>query len=89
MQSVAAYFGKEVLSEVAEETFYAAIPELRRAVGDRPVLRAMHFYAEDPPCQRGSRCVKRRPFRAVFTACAGIGQFVVYVPAKHLQRRTL
>ena len=47
MRSVAAYFGKEVLSEVAEETFYAAIPELRRAVGDRPVLRAMHFYAED------------------------------------------
>lgn len=47
MKAVAAYFGKEVLSEVEEETFYANIEGLRKTVGDRPVLRAIHFYGDD------------------------------------------
>ena len=47
MSAVAAYFGKEVLSLVPEEAFRAAIPALRKACGDRAVLRAIHFYQED------------------------------------------
>lgn len=47
MKQVAAYFGKEVLSEVEEETFYANIAGLRKTMGDRAVLRAMHFYGDD------------------------------------------
>ena len=46
MGDVARYFGKDVLREVPEDTFYARIPALRRACGDRAVLRAMHFFAE-------------------------------------------
>lgn len=47
MKSVAAYFGKTVLREVDEREFYAHIKELRAAVGDRAVLRAMHFFDDD------------------------------------------
>ena len=47
MCAVAAYFGKKVLREVHEAEFLSAIPELRRAAGDRAVLRAMHFFADD------------------------------------------
>jgi galactokinase len=47
MKSVAACFGKEVLREVDEGEFYAALPALRGRVGDRAVLRAMHFFQED------------------------------------------
>ncbi len=47
MKSVAKHFGKEVLREVAEEDVIAAIPALRETVGDRAVLRALHFYAEN------------------------------------------
>lgn len=47
MGQVAAYFGKEVLREVEEEQVIAALPTLRKAVGDRAVLRALHFYADD------------------------------------------
>jgi len=47
MKSVAAQFGKEVLREVPEEEFTAAIPTLRGKLGDRPVLRAIHFYEEN------------------------------------------
>lgn len=47
MKDVAAYFGKEVLRDVDESLFIHSIPELRKTLGDRPVLRAMHFFAEN------------------------------------------
>lgn len=47
MKAVAAYFGKEVLSQVEETAFLAAMPQLRQTCGDRAVLRALHFYKEN------------------------------------------
>ena len=47
MKSVAAYFGKAVLREVDENEFYANIAALRESVGDRAVLRALHFFGEN------------------------------------------
>lgn len=47
MGMIAAYFGKQVLREVDENDFQNALPTLRNQCGDRPVLRAMHFYAEN------------------------------------------
>lgn len=47
MGAVAAYFGKSVLREVPEEAFTAKISDLRAKCGDRAVIRAMHYYADD------------------------------------------
>lgn len=47
MESVAQYFGKKVLREVPEAEFYGEIASVRKRVGDRAVLRAMHFYADN------------------------------------------
>ena len=47
MKAVAAYFGKEVLTQIDEAEFYAAIPAIRKACGDRAVMRAIHFYQEN------------------------------------------
>lgn len=47
MKQIASYFGKDVLSQVPEEEMKQSIPALRKAYGDRAVLRAMHFYQED------------------------------------------
>ena len=47
MKAVAACLGKEVLTEIDEAAFYAAIPEIRKACGDRAVMRAIHFYQEN------------------------------------------
>ena len=44
---VCRHFGKEVLSEIPESEFYAAIPALRAECGDRAVLRCIHFYQDD------------------------------------------
>lgn len=47
MKSVAAYFGKEVLRDTDENAVLAAIPALREKEGDRAILRALHFFAEN------------------------------------------
>jgi len=47
LKEVCAFFGKNVLREVDEAAFYAALPEVRAKVGDRAVLRAIHIYEEN------------------------------------------
>ena len=47
MKQMAEFLGKEVLTEIAEEDFYKAIPELRAKFGDRSVLRGVHEYQEN------------------------------------------
>lgn len=47
MQAVAAVFGKKRLHEVDQASFDAAVPQLRKQLGDRAVLRALHYWRED------------------------------------------
>lgn len=47
MKAVAAHFGKRVLREVDRAQVVAAIPTLREKLGDRAILRAMHFFTEN------------------------------------------
>lgn len=62
MESVAAQFSKKVLREVDEKDFLAKIPELRKAVGDRAVLRAMHFYKDNERVLREVDALKNNDF---------------------------
>lgn len=47
LRAVCGCFGKNVLREVPEEAFLAALPQVRETAGDRAALRAMHVYAEN------------------------------------------
>jgi len=47
MKAAASFFGKPVLRELDEGDFFSRLPDLRSAVGDRAVLRAMHFFSEN------------------------------------------
>lgn len=47
LRAVCRYFGREVLREVPEADFLAALPRVRETAGDRAVLRAFHIYAEN------------------------------------------
>lgn len=49
MESVAEFLGKKVLRDVDEEVFFSKIAEIREELGDRAVLRAIHFFAD---CKR-------------------------------------
>ena len=47
LKAICAHFGKEVLREVPQADFFREIPALRKECGDRAVLRAIHFYADN------------------------------------------
>ena len=47
MKAVAAHLGKEVLRQTDEEAVISAIPALREKLGDRAIMRALHFFNEN------------------------------------------
>ena len=47
MRAVASYFGREVLRGVTEDEILGNAAILRRTVGDRAILRALHFVREN------------------------------------------
>lgn len=47
MCAVAAQFGKKRLREVDEAEFFGSLKSVRSAVGDRALLRALHFFEEN------------------------------------------
>ncbi len=52
MKMVAAFFDKEFLREVEPEEFYKNMAKIREKCGDRPVLRALHFFEEEKRVER-------------------------------------
>ena len=67
LKAVCAHFGKEVLSQIPEADFYAAIPVLRKTCGDRAVLRAIHFYRDDRRVPRQVEALKNGDFDTFLT----------------------
>ena len=47
MKSVAKYFGKEYLRQITKEDVLSNIQALREKVGDRAILRSIHFFGEN------------------------------------------
>ncbi len=66
MKSVAAYFGKKVLREVNEEELIAAIPALREKLGDRAILRALHFFNENRRVALQKEALRKGDLNAFF-----------------------
>ena len=64
IKAVAAYFGKDVLSQIDEKDFFAAIPELRKLCGDRAVMRCIHFYQENARVPEQVAALERGDFPA-------------------------
>ena len=62
MKSVAKALGKEVLREVDEAEFYKKIPELRKTVGDRAILRAIHFFDDNRIVEKEVAALKADDF---------------------------
>ena len=58
MKTVAAFFGKDYLRELSENEFISAIGRLRH-LGDRAVLRAIHFFGEDKRVWKQAEALER------------------------------
>ena len=60
MKAAAAYFSKELLSQVSFKNFLSSLSELRKTAGDRAALRALHYFEEDIRAQRMSEALKKQ-----------------------------
>ena len=58
MEAVAAFFGEKVLRSVAPEQVYRHIGELRKAAGERAILRAIHYFNENDRVERMVRAIE-------------------------------
>ena len=67
IKAVAAYMGKEVLTQIDEADFYAKLPELRKACGDRAVMRCIHFYQENARVPQQVAALKEGDFEKFLT----------------------
>nr|MCR4707494.1 galactokinase [Clostridiales bacterium] len=68
MEAVAKCFGKAVLREVPKEQFEAEISHLRSIVGERAILRAMHFYDENDRVTEQVTAIQEKNLPAFFDA---------------------
>lgn len=73
MKAVAAQFGKKVLREVDPAEFEANIGKVRKAVGDRPVLRAMHFFDDNARVVEQAAAIREGDIDAFFAAVTASG----------------
>ena len=62
LKNICGYFGKDVLTQIDEAAFIAAIPALREQFGDRAVLRAYHFYKENARVPKQVEALKNGDF---------------------------
>ena len=64
MNSVAEFFGKNVLRQVPEKDVFENMGEIRKKTGDRAVERAIHFYNENKRVERLANSLSDGDFEA-------------------------
>ena len=74
MKSVAAHFGKPVLRELDAETVKKEIPALREKLGDRAILRALHFFNENERVANQTAALKSGDLDAFFDGVKASGR---------------
>lgn len=63
MKSVAQFFGKNVLREVDKAQVMSNLPALREKLGDRAVLRALHFFGDSERVGKEAAALKSHDFK--------------------------
>lgn len=61
-KKVSEFFGKNYLREVEESDFFANIKDLREKCGDRAVLCALHFFADNKRAQDEGKALEQGDF---------------------------
>ena len=73
MKSVAKEFGKKILRGITEGEIVRAIPALREKVGDRAILRAIHFIRENARVGEIRNCLKAGDIEGFFSGVIASG----------------
>jgi galactokinase len=77
MKAVAAAMGRDVLREVDPKEVLAAIPALRESLGDRALLRAVHFFHENDRVLKQKDALLRKDLSEFFrlVKASGLSSF--------------
>lgn len=67
MDEVAEYFGKKVLREVDENQFWDNLPDIKKKISDRAVLRAIHFFGDNYRAKAETEALKNNRFKDFLT----------------------
>jgi len=74
MKAVAAHFGKKVLRELTREEIVSEIPTLREKLGDRAILRALHFMSENERVAYQAETLKSNNIEGFFEGVTASGR---------------
>lgn len=74
MKAAAAFFGKDCLRGVSKAEIIANLPALREKVGDRAVLRALHFADENARVDSLAEAIKSGDFAAFLSVIDRSGE---------------
>ena len=93
-KALCAHFGKEVLTQVPEEDFYAAIPVLRAKCGDRAVMRGIHEYEENKRVTQQVNALRTGDFEEFLRLIkeSGYSSYMYLqnvIPAGHIQHQDM
>ncbi len=94
LKAVCRYFGKEVITEIDEADFYAAIPALRETCGDRAVMRGIHEYNENRRVPKQVECLENGDFQGFLklTKESGFSSWMYLqnvIPAGYVQNQAM
>ncbi len=62
MEAVAGFFGKKCLRDTPEEDVLANLGAIRDKLGERPLLRALHFYEDNRRVEKEAKALKDGDF---------------------------
>ena len=74
MQGVAELLGQKVLRQVRPEQLWQHIPELRKKLGERAVLRAFHFMDENKRVKAMVQAIQNKDIPAMFEQIIASGE---------------
>lgn len=74
MQAVAAELGEKVLRQVRPEQVWQHMNELREKLGDRAVLRSMHFFEENERVKQQVHAIRMNDLGAMFESIKASGE---------------
>ena len=74
MEAVAAAFGEKALRQVRPEQLWHRIPELRKTLGERAVLRAMHFMEENNRVEQITQAIRAGDMHAILDNIIASGE---------------
>ncbi len=78
MESVAEFFGKTCLREITEDDVLSNIAAIKEKLGERPLLRAIHFFEDNKRVSLEAEALKNGDFEAfkALTISSGLSSYM-------------